>query len=229
MTALLEVNDVTLAYGQITAVRNVSLTLDENELVVVLGANGAGKSTLVSGIMGWMKPVSGTVRVLGEDVTRLEAWQRVRKGIALVPEGGRLFSEMTVAENLEVVRPTKRGLDMTMEIFPRLQERWGQISSTLSGGERQMLAVARAIATEPKLLLIDEASTGLMPVLVSQLFDVFRELRNNGLPVMLIEQNTKSLSIADRAYVMETGRIVREGTADDLANDAEIRRAYLGL
>lgn len=229
MNHLLEVNCITLAYGHVTAVREVSLNLSADELVVVLGANGAGKSTLMSAIIGWIKTKSGSVFFDGQDITRLDPWQRSRKGIAIVPEGGRLFTDMTVSENLELMKPTKKGLEMAFELFPALKERTEQVSRTLSGGERQMLALARSISTEPRLLLVDEASTGLMPLLVQQLFRVLSDLSKNGLPVLLVEQNTKALSIATRGYVMEAGQIVMEGTAEKLTNDPKVRRAYLGL
>jgi branched-chain amino acid transport system ATP-binding protein len=229
MTNLLEVDNVTLAYGHITAVREASLTLGTDELVVVLGANGAGKSTLMSAIIGWMKPKTGAIFFDGQDITRLEPWKRARKGMALVPEGGHLFTEMTVAENIEIMKPTKKGLELAFELFPVLKERTDQVSRTLSGGERQMLALARAISTEPKLLIVDEASTGLMPLLVEQLLKILSDLSNQGLPVLLVEQNTKSLSIAKRGYVMEAGHIVKAGTSEQLTNDPEVRRAYLGL
>lgn len=229
MTHLLEVDHVTLAYGHVIAVREVSLHLSADELVVILGANGAGKSTLMSAIIGWIKPKSGSIHFDGQDITRLDPWQRSRKGIALVPEGGRLFTDLTVAENLELMKPTKKGLDLVFELFPVLKQRTEQVARTLSGGERQMLALARSISTEPKLLLVDEASTGLMPLLVQQLFQVLSDLSKNGLPVLLVEQNTKALNIASRGYVMEAGQIVMEGTAEQLTNDPEVRRAYLGL
>ena len=229
MTYLLEVNHVTLAYGHVTAVHDVSLYVGSDELVVILGANGAGKSTLMSAIIGWMRLKTGSINFDSKDITRLEPWQRSRKGIAFVPEGGRLFAEMTVAENFELMKPTKNGLELAFELFPILKQRSEQVSRTLSGGERQMLALARAISTEPKLLIVDEASTGLMPILVEQLFQVLLNLSKNGLPVLLVEQNTKALSIASRGYVMEAGQIVTVGTADQLSNDPEVRRAYLGL
>lgn len=229
MADLLEVKEVTLAYGHVTAVRQVSLSCDTDELVVVLGANGAGKSTLMAAIIGWMKPKAGSIWFRGQDITGLDPWRRSKMGIALVPEGGRLFTEMTVAENLELMRPTRNGLELALELFPVLKERMDQESRTLSGGERQMLALARAISTEPGLLLVDEASTGLMPTLVDQLFQVLSELSKDGLPVLLVEQNTKALSIANRGYVMEAGQIARTGTAEELADDPEVRRAYLGL
>ena len=229
MMELLEIQHVTLTYGNVIAVRDVSLHLGLNELVVVLGANGAGKSTLMSAVIGWRRPKQGSIFFEGQDINRLDPWQRSRKGIALVPEGGRLFTDLTVAENLELMKPTSKGIELVYELFPVLKERSSQISRTLSGGERQMLALARAISTEPKLLLVDEASTGLMPTLVEHLLKVLSNLSKSGLPVLLVEQNTRALSIADRGYVMEAGQIVHSGTAEQLAADPEVRRAYLGL
>lgn len=228
MSQLLTVQDITVGHGDVIAVRDASLALDEGELVVVLGANGAGKSSLMAAIMGWLPLRSGAVLLAGERISALDPWQRARRGIALVPEGGRLFGDLTVDENLKLVRATDSGLSLALDLFPALQERLHQVSSTLSGGERQMLALARAIATEPRLLLVDEASTGLMPVLVDRLFEVLRQLREDGLPILLVEQNTRALHIADRGYVMEAGQIVREGTSEELAVDPEVRRAYLG-
>lgn len=229
MSSVLEIKDLTVAYGDLVAVREANLTLDAEELVVVLGANGAGKSTLLAAIMGWLTPRSGSILFKGDELVGLEPWQRARRGIAIVPEGGRLFADLTVAENLDLARPTESGMQFVLELFPILGDRMNQISRTLSGGERQMLALARTIATEPDVLLVDEASSGLMPVLVDRLFEVLKNLQQDGLPVLLVEQNTKALSIADRGYVMEAGQIVREGSSEQLAVDPEVRRAYLGL
>lgn len=229
MSALLEVRHLTVAYGDLTAVRDVSITLSQHELVVVLGANGSGKSTLLAAAIGWLRPRSGSIRLHGEEIVGLQPWQRARKGMAVVPEGSRLFGDLSVAENLQLVKPTQRGFRLAMDLFPVLAERAGQPASTLSGGQRQMVALARAIATEPRLLLVDEASTGLMPALVERVFQVLKELPQRGIPVLLVEQNTGALGVSDRGYVMEAGRIVRQGTADELARDPEVRRAYLGL
>jgi branched-chain amino acid transport system ATP-binding protein len=229
VSALLETKDLGLAHGKLEVVRAVSLRVDPGELVVVLGANGAGKSTLVSAVIGWLIPRNGQILFKGEDITRLAPWQRSRLGIGSVPERGRLFGDLTVSENFEIARPSRKGLDFALDLFPVLRDRRNQLARTLSGGQRQMLALGRALSTEPKLLVVDEMSTGLMPVLVSQLFGVLRRLADNGLPVLLVEQNTKVLSIADRAYVMQTGIVVKEGDAQTLARDPEIKSAYLGL
>lgn len=228
MTALLEVEDLTVAYGEVVAVREVSLHLDADELVAVLGANGAGKSTLLGAIIGWLLPLAGHIRLDGEEVGGLETWRRIRRGLALVPEGARVFGDLTVEENLRLARPSEDGLALALDIFPRLDERLDQVAATLSGGERQMLALARAIVRRPKVLLVDEASMGLMPILVDRVFEALQRLREEGIPVLLVEQSTKALRIADRAYVMETGRIVRRGTARELAADPAVERAYLG-
>lgn len=229
MSVLLEVTGLTSGYGNLEIIRDIDLSVAEGELVVVLGSNGAGKTTLVSSLVGWLSPKSGRVQFQGRDITRLAPWLRSRLGMGLVPERGRLFNDLTVAENLEVARPTQAGLRMVHELFPILGERRQQLARTLSGGQRQMLALARALAKEPQLLIVDEMSTGLMPILVTELFSVLRRLADEGLPVLLVEQNTKVLEIADRAYVMQTGKIVKEGDARSLAHDAEVKRAYLGM
>lgn len=229
MSALFEVTGLTSGYGHLEVVHDVDLLVGKGELVVVLGSNGAGKTTLVSTLVGWLSPKKGRIGFQGRDVTGLAPWLRSRMGLGVVPERGRLFDALTVGENLEVARPTEAGLKMVRELFPILNERRQQLAKTLSGGQRQMLALARALAKEPQLLIVDEMSTGLMPILVSELFSVLRRLADQGLPILLIEQNTKVLEIADRAYVMQTGTIVKEGYAHALAHDAEVRRAYLGL
>lgn len=228
MSALLEVDAVTVAYGDVVAVREVSLSVGRDELVVVLGANGAGKSSLIAAVVGWERPRSGSIRFDGEDVTGLRPADRVARGLAIVPEGGQVFADLTVAENIEVARPTRQGLDLVYDLFPDLTGRRGQQAGTLSGGQRQMLALARALAPQPRLLVVDEASTGLMPTLVDEVFAVLGELRQDGLPVLLVEQNTAATRIADRGLVMAAGEVVRAGTAEELAADPEVRRAYLG-
>ena len=228
MNALLEIVDVTVAYGDVVAVRDVSLHVGDEELVVVLGANGAGKSTLIGSVIGWQRPRGGTVRFDGEDITGLAPWQRVERGLGVVPEGGRIFGDLSVQENLDVARPTSDGLELVFDLFPMLTERRSQRAATLSGGQRQMLALARALAPQPRLLLVDEASTGLMPTLVDRVLDVLGDLRRGGLPVLLVEQNTAAIRVADRGYVMAAGEVVHTGAAEDLAEDPELRRAYLG-
>ena len=226
---LLEVKNLSVAYGELLALHDVDIEIAEGELVVVLGANGAGKSTLMRSIIGWLSPREGSIRFNGENLIGMPPWKRFRNGLSLVPEGGRLFGDMTVKENFSVTDASNEGVLRALELFPVLKERMDQQSSTLSGGERQMLALGRAIATQPQLLLVDEASTGLMPTLVEQLFEVLQDLRDGGLPILLVEQNTQALELADRGYVMEAGEIAQQGAADELADDPELQRAYLGL
>ena len=228
MSALLEARGVSCGYGRLKVLHDVDLHVGRGELVVLLGANGAGKSTLVAALVGWLKPTSGSIAFKGRDVTALAPWSRSRAGLGVVPERGRVFGDLTVAENLEVARPTAEGLRRVHEVFPILAERRRQLARTLSGGQRQMLALARALAKEPELLLVDEMSTGLMPMLVAELFAVLRRLADAGLPILLVEQNTKVLDIADRAYVMQTGSIILEGDAESLKRDEGVRKAYLG-
>lgn len=228
MNPLLEARGVSAGYGGIDVLHDVHLKVQNGELVVLLGSNGAGKSTLVATLVGWLGPRSGQVLFKGRDVTKLAPWMRSRSGMGIVPERGRVFGDLSVAENLEVARPTEEGLRAAYELFPILKERRGQSARTLSGGQRQMLSLARALSQEPDLLIVDEMSTGLMPMLVTELFDVLRRLADSGLPVLLVEQNTKVLGIADRAYVMQTGSVVMEGDAEALSGDQQIRRAYLG-
>ncbi|HEX7039576.1 MAG TPA: ABC transporter ATP-binding protein [Trueperaceae bacterium] len=228
MSALLEARGVSCGYGRLKVLHDVDLHVGRGELVVLLGANGAGKSTLVAALVGWLKPTSGSIAFKGRDVTALAPWSRSRAGLGVVPERGRVFGDLTVAENLEVARPTAEGLRRVHEVFPILAERRHQLARTLSGGQRQMLALARALAKEPELLLVDEMSTGLMPMLVAELFAVLRRLADAGLPILLVEQNTKVLDIADRAYVMQTGSIILEGDAESLKRDEGVRKAYLG-
>jgi branched-chain amino acid transport system ATP-binding protein len=228
VSALLEARGVSCGYGRLKVLHDVDLHVGRGELVVLLGANGAGKSTLVAALVGWLKPTSGSIAFKGRDVTALAPWSRSRAGLGVVPERGRVFGDLTVAENLEVARPTAEGLRRVHEVFPILAERRHQLARTLSGGQRQMLALARALAKEPELLLVDEMSTGLMPMLVAELFAVLRRLADAGLPILLVEQNTKVLDIADRAYVMQTGSIILEGDAESLKRDEGVRKAYLG-
>lgn len=228
MNPLLEARGVSAGYGGIEVLHDVDLNVQDGELVVLLGSNGAGKSTLVATLIGWMRPSAGQVAFKGRDVTTWAPWLRSKSGIGIVPERGRVFGDLSVAENLEVARPTNDGLRSAYELFPILEERRSQLARTLSGGQRQMLALARALSREPDLLIVDEMSTGLMPMLVAELFTVLRRLADSGLPVLLVEQNTKVLRIADRAYVMQTGSVVMEGNAEALAGDQQIRRAYLG-
>ncbi|MCM4081306.1 ABC transporter ATP-binding protein [Paractinoplanes hotanensis] len=234
---LLEIDNVTLAYGRIQALHGISLTVGEGEVVALIGANGAGKSTTMRAVSG-LRPVSqGTIRFDGEDITKLRADLRVVRGVSQSPEGRGIFPGMTVRENLEMGAYTRRNrseIDEDMEraftLFPRLREREKQAGGTLSGGEQQMLAVGRALMSRPKLLLLDEPSMGLAPMLIQQIFDIIVEINQQGTTVLLVEQNAQqALSRAHRAYVLETGRIVKEGTGADLLNDPAVKDAYLGV
>jgi len=235
---MLEVKDLRVSYGDIEAVHGVSLEVGPGELVSVIGANGAGKTSLLGALMG-LVPSSGSVVFGGEDISSLEAHRRAVRGIRIVPERARVFPQLSVWENLRAgvygLRVEegnfRRRLENLYALFPVLQERGGQLASTLSGGEQQQLAIARALVAEPRLLLVDEVSMGLMPKLVDEVFAVLRRLnREKGIPVLLVEQNARaSLAISDRAYVLETGNLVLSGTAEELEHDARVREAYLGL
>jgi branched-chain amino acid transport system ATP-binding protein len=235
---MLEVQDLQVHYGKIQALRGISLTADEGEIVTVIGANGAGKTTALSAISGLLRPSAGTIAYEGRPITRLATHRRVELGIAHVPEGRHVFAAMTVAENLELgafLRTKRRStehkedLDAVFGLFPILSERAGQMAGTLSGGEQQMLAIGRALMARPRLLLMDEPSLGLAPLLVAQIFEAFSEIRSRGVTLVLVEQNARqALKIADRAYVLETGEITRSGPASDLMGDDSIKHAYLG-
>ncbi|MGK5684511.1 ABC transporter ATP-binding protein [Actinoplanes sp. URMC 104] len=234
---LLEIDNVTLAYGRIQALHGISLTVGQGEVVALIGANGAGKSTTMRAISG-LRPVSqGTIRFDGEDITKLRADLRVVRGVSQSPEGRGIFPGMSVRENLEMGAYTRRSrseIDEDMEraftLFPRLKEREKQAGGTLSGGEQQMLAVGRALMSRPKLLLLDEPSMGLAPMLIQQIFDIIVEINQQGTTVLLVEQNAQqALSRAHRAYVLETGRIVKEGTGAELLHDPAVKDAYLGV
>ena len=233
---MLTLDGVSVAYGTLEVLHEVSLRVDEGEMVCLLGANGAGKSTTVRTISGLLRPTAGSITFLGERLDGRPAHAVLTRGIAQCPEGRRIFPEMTVRENLEMgayvrgasgARP--EDLKRVFHHFPRLEERAGQLGGTLSGGEQQMLAIARALMSGPKLLLLDEPSLGLAPTMVSTVFRVIREIRRQGVTVLMVEQNAAlALQMADRAYVMESGRIALGGLAKDLLHNAEIRRAYLG-
>ena len=235
--ALLEVDNIAVHYGRIQAIEGVTLSVEEGEVVSLIGANGAGKTTTMRAISGLRPIAAGTVRFNGEDITRLRADLRVIRGICQSPEGRGIFPGMTVRENLEMGAYTRRNrseIDEDMEraftLFPRLREREKQAGGTLSGGEQQMLAVGRALMSRPKLLLLDEPSMGLAPMLIQQIFDIIVEINQQGTTVLLVEQNAQqALSRAHRAYVLETGRIVKEGTGADLLNDPAVKDAYLGV
>ncbi len=236
MAALLEVNDLCVSYGAIRALHGVSFHVDEGEVVTLIGANGAGKSTTLRTISALQPVESGSVVYDDEDITGVEASQIVRKGLIHVPEGRRIFAPLTVRENLEMgaFTRTDRGeieatMDYVFQLFPRLKERVAQTGGTLSGGEQQMLAVGRALMSKPRLLLMDEPSMGLAPILVEEIFDIIREISQEGVTILLVEQNAHmALSVADRGYVLETGTIQLEGSSADLAEDPQVRTAYLG-
>jgi len=233
---LLTLEGVSVAYGAVEVLHDVSLRVDEGEMVCLLGANGAGKSTTVRTISGLLRPKSGVIRFLGERLDGRPAHAVLTRGIAQCPEGRRIFPEMTVRENLEMGAYVRGGegaraedLERAFHHFPKLKERAGQLGGTLSGGEQQMLAIARALMSGPRLLLLDEPSLGLAPTMVATVFRVIREIRRQGVTVLMVEQNAAlALQMADRAYVMESGRIALGGLAKDLLHNAEIRRAYLG-
>lgn len=234
--ALLEVKDLEVSYGLIKAIKGVSFEVNEGEVVALIGANGAGKTTIMHSINGLIPKANGTVSLFGEDITSIQAHKLVYKGMAQVPEGRRIFQELTVFENLQMGFYTKKEkaefskkLEEMYSNFPILSERKNQIAGTLSGGEQQMLAMSRALMSSPKLLLLDEPSMGLSPLYVNTIFDMIKKVNEMGTTVLLVEQNAKkALSIADRAYVLETGKMVKTGTGRELLEDEDIRRAYLG-
>ena len=231
---MLKVDDIHVYYGQIHAIKGVSFEVHEGEIVSLIGANGAGKSTVLKTISGLMHPKSGSISFLGNDITHAEAYKLVNRGLAQVPEGRRIFLQMTVRENLDMGAYTQKDvseadIDDVFRRFPRLKEREKQIAGTLSGGEQQMLAMGRAMMSHPKLLMLDEPSMGLAPILVEQIFDIIREFHAAGTTILLVEQNAgKALAIADRAYVLEQGRITLYGTGAELAASDAVKKAYLG-
>ena len=231
---MLKVENINVYYGQIHAIKDVSFEVKPGEIVSLIGANGAGKSTILKTISGLLRSKTGHITFKGEDISRTEAYKLVPKGLAHVPEGRRIFLQMTVKENLEMGAYTK-GENMAEDIetvynhFPRLKERQNQIAGTLSGGEQQMLAMGRAMMSHPDLLILDEPSMGLAPILVQGIFDILKEFHKMGTTILLVEQNAEmALSIADRAYVLESGRIVLTGTGEELKASDEIKKAYLG-
>jgi branched-chain amino acid transport system ATP-binding protein len=234
---LLELDNITLLYGHIEALHGISMTVGQGEIVALIGANGAGKSTTMRAISGLRPIAQGSIRFDGEDISRLRADLRVVRGVSQSPEGRGIFPGMTVRENLEMGAYTRRNraeidqdLQRVLTLFPRLQEREKQPGGTLSGGEQQMLAVGRALMSRPKLLLLDEPSMGLAPILIQQIFDIIVEINQQGTTVLLVEQNAQqALSRAHRAYVLETGRIVKEGTGAELLDDPAVKDAYLGV
>lgn len=234
--SILHVDDLNVYYGSIHAVKGISFDVEEGEIVTLIGANGAGKSTTLNTVAGLMKPREGSVDFEGSSLLGIPPHTIVSKGIALCPEGRRVFLQMSVRENLEMGAFTRhnadeiaKGLETAFRLFPRLKEREDQSAGTLSGGEQQMLAMGRALMSNPKLLMLDEPSMGLAPILVQEIFDIIRDLHNEGTTILLVEQNARmALSVADRAYVLETGTISMSGVASDLANDDRVKKAYLG-
>ncbi len=233
--AMLSVQDLNVYYGSIHALKGVSFDVEEGEIVTLIGANGAGKSTTLNTIAGLLRPRTGSITYEGEDLTSVPAHKIVNRQIALCPEGRRIFLNMTVRENLEMGGFTRDDTEAVESIervfarFPRLREREGQSGGTLSGGEQQMLAMGRALMSNPKLLMLDEPSMGLAPILVEEIFDIIKSLHDQGTTILLVEQNAQmALSVADRAYVLETGNVTMSGKASDLANDDRVRKAYLG-
>lgn len=234
--ALLEVSGLNVYYGVIHAIKDVSFVVNEGEIVSLIGANGAGKTTILHTVSGLVRAKSGCVSFDGIDLTRTPAHKIVGLGMAHVPEGRRIFAQLSVYDNLRLGAYTrtdgaeiKSNLDMVYERFPRLKERKNQVAGTLSGGEQQMLAMGRALMSNPKIILMDEPSMGLSPLLVSEIFDIIQSINHNGTTVLLVEQNArKALAISHRAYVLETGKIALEGDADGMMHNEQVRKAYLG-
>ncbi|MBY0155943.1 ABC transporter ATP-binding protein [Cytobacillus oceanisediminis] len=232
---MLKVNGINAFYGKIQVLKSISLEVEEGSIVTILGANGAGKTTTMKTISGLLKPQAGSIQFQGQDVTGLRPDQLLRKGIALVPEGRQILSGMTVLENLEMGAYHRKDneidqdIKIVMERFPILEERQKQLGGTLSGGQQQMLAIARAILSKPKLLLLDEPSMGLAPLIVADIFKIIKEINEAGTTVLLVEQNARqALKISDYGYVLETGKMVAEGSSQKLLNDPRIMEAYLG-
>ena len=236
MTAMLKINDINVYYGAIHAIKGISLEVNEGEIVTLIGANGAGKSTTLRTISGLLKPKTGTIEFEGKNIAGMPAQNIVKAGISQVPEGRRVFANMTVQENLDLgafTRKDKSGiaqdLKMVYDRFPRLLERKNQEAGTLSGGEQQMLAMGRALMSRPRLLLLDEPSMGLAPLLIKEIFSIIEDINKEGTTILLVEQNANmALSIANRAYVLETGRITLSGSAKELAASESVKKAYLG-
>lgn len=233
--SLLKVDNIHVSYGSIHAIKGISFEVNEGEIVTLIGANGAGKSTTLNTVSGLLKPTSGSIEFAGSSLVGVPAHRIVSKGMALCPEGRRIFLQLTVQENLEMGAYTRSGSEVADSIanvyerFPRLKERYRQVAGTLSGGEQQMLAIGRALMSKPKLMMLDEPSMGLAPILVEQIFQIVEELNKAGTTILLVEQNAQmALSVAHRGYVLETGRIVTSGTGEELLNDDAVRKAYLG-
>jgi branched-chain amino acid transport system ATP-binding protein len=235
---MLQIDGIETYYGRVRALADVSLSVDKGEVVALIGSNGAGKTTTLRTISGLLAPATGTITFEGEDITAVPAAKRVAMGICHVPEGRRLFPRMTVQDNLTMGAYTRRDgsagvqkdRERVFELFPRLQERRTQIAGTLSGGEQQMLAIGRAMMTRPRVLMMDEPSLGLAPILVETIFQIVAEINQQGIPILLVEQNAhKALEVAHRAYVLETGSIVQTGTGQELLQSEDVAKAYLGM
>jgi len=237
MKMLLNIDNLHVSYGKIKAIKGISLQVSQGEIVALVGANGAGKTTLLKTISGILTPVEGSVSFEGKDLTKVKPFQRVVEGICQAPEGRGIFPGMTVQENLEIGKYSRSAgkdemsddLEMVYELFPRLKERQKQAGGTLSGGEQQMLSISRALMSRPRLLLLDEPSMGLAPMFIVQIFSIIQKIKTQGMTILLVEQNaSKALNIADRAYVLETGLITKQGTGREMLNDPAVRAAYLG-
>lgn len=235
MGTILKVEDINVYYGSIHAIKGISFEVQEGEVVTLIGANGAGKSTTLNAVSGLLRSKTGSISFLGESLAKVPSHKVVAKGLALVPEGRRIFLQMTVQENLEMGAFTQKGsgiqqdLEMVYELFPRLKERYKQMAGTLSGGEQQMLAIGRALVAKPKIILFDEPSLGLAPLIVKEVFEAIREIKQEGTTILLVEQNSKlALNTADRAYVLKNGEIALSGKCSDLLNNEEVKSAYLG-
>lgn len=234
--AMLKVSDLNVYYGVIQAIKGISFEVNQGEVIALIGANGAGKTTILHTVTGLLRAKSGKIEFEGNDITKMPGHKIVTLGMAHVPEGRRVFAELSVYENLILgayTRKDKEEINKTLEMvyrrFPRLQERKTQLAGTLSGGEQQMLAMGRALMSHPKIILMDEPSMGLSPIFVNEIFDIIKQVSASGTTVLLVEQNAKkALEIADRAYVLETGKIVKSASADELMNDDSIKKAYLG-
>ena len=232
---MLEVNDMSVHYGVINAIKNVSFEVKQGEIVALIGANGAGKTSIMHASSGLVKQTDGQVKFLDQDISKMPAHKIIAKGLAQVPEGRRIFSQLSVQDNLEMGGYLRKDKDVSKDLenvykrFPRLKERKNQLAGTLSGGEQQMLAMGRALMSKPKLLLLDEPSMGLSPIMVNEIFSIIQEINAEGVTVLLVEQNAnKALSIANRAYVLETGHITISGDAKEVANNPKVKEAYLG-